>query len=89
MRTTLSLDDDVAALLKRAMARSKRSLKQEVNDALRSGLTARTLSARRTRVRTRSYNAGECLIGSIDDISNVLAIAEGDSFKWKNPLPPE
>ena len=81
MRTTLSLDDDVAALLKRAMARSKRSFKQEVNDALRAGLTARTAPERGPRIRTRSYNAGECLLGSIDDISNVLAIAEGDSFK--------
>ena len=81
MRTTLSIDDDVAALLKRAMARSKRSLKQEVNEALRAGLTAQTSAPRRPRPKTRSYNAGDCLLGSIDDISGVLAVAEGDSFK--------
>jgi hypothetical protein len=38
MRTTLSLDDDVAALLRRAHKVRKGSLKAVVNDALRQGL---------------------------------------------------
>lgn len=38
MRTTLTLDDDVAARLKSEMRRSGASLKQAVNDALRRGL---------------------------------------------------
>ena len=38
MRTTLTLDDDVAARLKKEMRRSGVSLKQAVNDALRRGL---------------------------------------------------
>ena len=37
MRTTLSLDDDVAALLQRALTRRKEPLKKVVNDALREG----------------------------------------------------
>lgn len=81
MRTTLTIDDDVAVLLKRAMAHSKRSLKQEINAALRAGLTAPDAQLRRRKTRTRSYDAGECLVGSIDDVSNVLAVIEGESFK--------
>ena len=38
MRTTLSLDSDVAALLKRAQKLRKASLKTVVNDAMRQGL---------------------------------------------------
>ena len=39
MRTTLTLDPDVAALLKKAVARGEVTFKQAVNDALRRGLT--------------------------------------------------
>lgn len=40
MRTTLTLDDDVANLLNQKMRRSGASLKETVNRALRLGLTA-------------------------------------------------
>lgn len=40
MRTTLTLDDDVIALLKRAERERGLSFKQVVNDALRRGLAA-------------------------------------------------
>ena len=81
MRTTLSLDPDVAALLKRAMARNKVGLKQQVNDALRAGLTALPSAAGSKRKRTRSVDAGRCLIGSIDNVAEALAIAEGEDFR--------
>lgn len=40
MRTTLTIDDDVARLLDDAVHRERRPLKQVVNDALRRGLAA-------------------------------------------------
>lgn len=40
MRTTLTLDDDVARLVDDAVHRERRSMKDVVNDALRKGLTA-------------------------------------------------
>lgn len=40
MRTTLTLDPDVHALLKKATHRSKRPFKQVLNDAVRAGLAA-------------------------------------------------
>src|SRR6185437_14977591 len=39
MRTTLTLDDDVAAALERRRHELQHSLKQEVNDLIRAGLT--------------------------------------------------
>lgn len=38
MRTTLTLDDDVARLVEDAVHRTRRSMKQIVNDALRRAL---------------------------------------------------
>jgi hypothetical protein len=38
VRTTLTLDDDVARLLNEAIHRERRSMKQVVNDALRRAL---------------------------------------------------
>jgi hypothetical protein len=82
MRTTLTLDDDVAALLKRAMSRRNRSLKDIVNEALRDGL-ARQVSARAraTQFETRGKGLGRCLTPNLDNIAQVLALAEGEDYK--------
>jgi len=82
VRTTLSLDDDVAALLQRALTRRKEPLKKVVNDALREGLP-RLLGPRAARkpYHTRPLKLGRCLIGSIDDVAEALAIGEGEAYK--------
>ena len=41
MRTTVTLDQDVARLLRTAMHRTRRSFKETLNAAVRRGLTAR------------------------------------------------
>ena len=82
MRTTLTLDDDVAALLARARQAHHGSLKELVNKALRQGL--QELNApkpRRRPYRTRSARVGRCLLGGLDDVAEALALAEGDAFK--------
>jgi hypothetical protein len=48
MRTTLTLDTDVAARLNAEAARTDRALKAVVNDALRRGLQMSSRTARRT-----------------------------------------
>lgn len=79
MRTTLSLDDDVAALLRRAMKTRQASLKGVVNDALRRGLQEMAApEAKRRPYRTPGVSLGRCLVGSIDDVAEVLAVAEDD-----------
>ena len=82
MRTTLTLDKDVAVALERLRKARKASLKAVVNEALRQGLghMASPPPARRT-TRTRGVSLGRCLVGNIDNVSEVLAGAEGESFR--------
>lgn len=54
MRTTLSLDEEVAERLRQEMAASKRPFKQVVNDALRRGLRL-TAPPRKKRYRVRPH----------------------------------
>ncbi|MGH7553979.1 MAG: DUF2191 domain-containing protein [Longimicrobiales bacterium] len=82
MRTTLTLDDDVVALLNRERARSKRPFRQVVNEALRAGLT-RTVQAKR-RVepyRTQAVSLGRCLLPNLDNVEQILAIVEGEGHR--------
>ena len=82
MRTTLTLDDDVAAALERLRKRGRASLKALVNEALRRGLKQmRVRPKRREAFRTQAVALGRCRIGSIDNVAEALSIAEGESFK--------
>jgi hypothetical protein len=82
MRTTLTIDDDVAATLERLRRAEDKSLKELVNQALRRGLKDLAAPVKpREPFRTRSVSVGRCLIGNLDDISEVLAIAEGENYR--------
>lgn len=81
MRTTLTLDDDVAALLKRIAAKEKGSFKEVVNQALRRGLTGITAERQRAPFRTTGFDLGPSLVGSLDNVEEVLARVEGDDHK--------
>jgi hypothetical protein len=82
MRTTLSLDSDVADLLKRAQKIRKASLKTVVNDAMRQGLKDLLGPSARPKkpFRTTSVSLGRCLVCSLDDVAEVLATAEGEAW---------
>jgi hypothetical protein len=82
MRTTLTLDKDVAVLLARLRKARGASLKELVNEGLRQGLKKMNAPQRkRTPFRTKSVDLGSCLVGSVDNVSEVLAVAEGESFR--------
>lgn len=82
MRTTLTLDDDVTVLLERVRKERRARLKPVVNEALRLGLLAMNApSPKRRAFKTRSVNLGKCLIGSLDDVGEALAVAEGERFR--------
>ena len=82
MRTTLTLDDDVAAALERLRKSRGASLKDLVNEALRRGLKDMGGRAkRRERLRTRSVALGGLRIAGLDNIGEALAIAEGEAYK--------
>jgi len=81
MRTTLTIDDDVAAQLERLRKKHDASLKDVINDALRRGLRdMAVVQKKRKPFRTRTFDMGKALI-NIDNIAEALAYAEGEDYK--------
>jgi len=81
VRTNLTIDDDVAALLERLRKTRDASLKALVNEGLRRGLQMMAdRPKRRAPFRTRSVSLGPVKIASVDDIGEALAIAEGEHY---------
>jgi len=68
MRTTVTLDPDVEALIKRVMKDRAVTFKQALNDAVRAGVSARTP---RRRKPFPTYDMGEPLV----DITKALRLA--------------
>ena len=58
MRTTLTIEPDVAQLLRREIRRSDKSMKAVVNDALRIGLGMRGKRPRTTRYQVKPHSFG-------------------------------
>jgi hypothetical protein len=82
MRTTLTLDDDVAAQLERFRARGDKPYKQLVNDVLRAGLAQLDRAEPRPRGPfTREVSLGRPRLPDVDDVSETLALGEGDDFR--------
>ena len=81
MRTTLTLDDDVAILPKRLFEERQVSFRTLVNEALREGLRQLEVPAPLPVFHTDPVSLGRCLVGNLDDIAEVLALAEGDAFR--------
>lgn len=82
MRTTVTLDPDVAAEIERLRKQDGRRFKHVLNDALRAGL--RELSRSRSDPERSAVTTPQDLgIPTIDitDISAALAWAEGEDHK--------
>ena len=80
MRTTLSLDEDVARLLNRQMRQSGKSFKETVNHYLRLGLAASQRPQRKRFVvtpRRMGLPAGL----SYDNVAELLEHLEGPAYK--------
>jgi hypothetical protein len=81
MRTTLTLEDDVAVRLERLRRERDVKLKDVVNEALRRGLDSlETPATPRKPFRMRTFDGGRLLV-PIDNVAEALALAEGDDFK--------
>ena len=82
MRTTLTLEPDGAALAERTRRVRGQSFKAVVNEALRRGLRAMADPPREpARYRTPAVDLGRCRLGSLDDVTEALAVAEGEEFR--------
>jgi hypothetical protein len=83
MRTTLTLDPDVAARIERLRAERQDSLKELVNEALRLGLRQieEPPASDRAPYQTPADSLGGCRLPSLDDVADALALGEGEGFR--------
>jgi hypothetical protein len=97
MRTTLTLDPDVAAKAKRGAATLGQPFKTVINSALRIGLDEVLKPAKATPYRMKPLSLGLKPGFSYDNIGELLAQIEGEDstvsdfarfrgLKWKNPI---
>jgi hypothetical protein len=77
MRTTLSLDDDVAQLLSKEVRRTGDSFKAVVNRFLRAGLTASKQPARKP-FRVKPLNLG---LPPFEKVEELLEYLEGPGHR--------
>jgi hypothetical protein len=81
MRTTITLDADVARTARTMMAQSGKPFKQIVNDAMRSGFRnmGRRSKPRRYKTRGKAMRLRDGL--SLDNVQELLARIEGDDAR--------
>jgi hypothetical protein len=82
MRTTVTLDPDVEALIKAAMAEQHLTFKDAVNQAIRAGLSPR----RREAFRQRTFDLGFRPDISYDKALQLAAAVEGEEIVRKLSL---
>ncbi|MFB3145851.1 MAG: DUF2191 domain-containing protein [Nitrospirales bacterium] len=82
MRTTLTLDDDVATKLKAISQRSGQSFRETVNNTLRRGLISLQVAPPPKPFRVVARNLGQLRPGiTLDSISDVLEQVEGPLYR--------
>lgn len=78
VRTTLTLDDDIAAKIKAQTRKTGRSFRDVVNDTLRRGLAAAPAPKTRAPFRVRARDLGGLRSGlQLDDVAGLLEQVEG------------
>ena len=78
----MTLADDVAARLDSVVKRRRQPFKTVVNDVLRAGL--QVLDApppERPRFRTSGFDLGPSIVGSLDNVEEVLSRVEGEDHR--------
>ena len=82
MRTTLTLDEDVAAKLRSLARRSGRAFRDVVNETLRLGLARRPSPAARTPFRVVARDLGAVQPGvRFDDVAGLIEQMEGPAHR--------
>jgi len=81
MRTTVTLEEDVAKALARIAKDEGLSPKEIINTAVREFVGRRRRKPAGTVYATSTVDLGACLIGSLDDVQEAIALAEGDDAR--------
>lgn len=83
MRTTVTLDDDVVVRLEQYRQRFGESFKRALNHALRLGLVQMEGQSEVAAeiLRTEPLRLGRRVGGSVDNVAEALAVAEGEDFR--------
>ncbi|MGH8729944.1 MAG: hypothetical protein ACREV9_17685 [Burkholderiales bacterium] len=82
MRTTVTLDNDVAAKLKAEARRNSKSFKETINEAVRRGLAVPKQQAARARFKVRARSLGELRPGlDLDNIAELIDRIEGPTHR--------
>lgn len=81
MRTTLTLDEDVAAKLKAEARKTGQPFKVTVNACLRAGLGVRSASQSSKPFRVKPYTLGLRPGINVDKISTLLDELDGPEHK--------
>ena len=82
MRTTVTIDDDVATKLQAEMRRQRSSnFKQILNDVLRRGLLVRRELASSKPFRVRARRMGQMQGLNYDNVGELLEYVEGAEHK--------
>lgn len=83
MRTTLTLDDDVAALLEQERRRKGMTFKEVVNAALRRGLAEEGKPVSGSKVVTRPHAYGFRPGIDLDKLNQLVDELEAEAFAAK------
>lgn len=82
MRTTITLEDDVAAKLKTLVRRTGQPFKDVVNETLRRGLVLAPSKAARRPFRISARDLGATRPGvQLDDVGGLLDAIEGPQHR--------
>ncbi len=83
MRTTLTLDDDVASQIEAWRKDKDLTFEDAINIALRRGMAEIAKPGPRKKFRTKTFDLGECYYPNLDNISEVLEDADNEWFAKK------
>ncbi|MBY0278196.1 hypothetical protein K2Z84_22955 [Candidatus Binatia bacterium] len=83
VRTTITIEDDVATEIARLQRLRDEGLKQTINAVLRAGIAAMTKPVRKSRTpyRTATASLGKPRLKSLDNIDEVLSFGEGEAYR--------
>ena len=84
MRTTLTLDPDVAVQLQQLQAKQHLPWKTLVNQTLREGVRSLSQTTATTPAKpfaTHQADLGHCRYDQIDNVAEILAVADGEDCR--------